>query len=60
MTMDFNEIANELIQKIKTDRFNANNQSHMDAAKEILSKYIKDENLLSYMIFALKFPDTDD
>lgn len=55
--MDFNEIAKELIEKIKTDRFNIHNDSHMDAAKEILSRYVKDENILSYILFSLKFPE---
>jgi hypothetical protein len=58
--MDFNEIANELIEKIKTDRFNVNNEEHMKAAKDILSKYITDETLLSYVLFSLKFPNADD
>lgn len=55
--MDFNEIAKELIEKIKTDRFNIHNDGHMDAAKEILSKYVKDEKVLSYILFSLKFPE---
>ena len=55
--MDFNEIARDLIEKINTDRFNMHNEDHMNAAKEILSRYVKDENILSYILFSLKFPE---
>jgi hypothetical protein len=58
--MDFNEIAKELIEKINTDRFNVYNESHMNAAKEILSRYINDEDLLFRVMLSLKFPDNDD
>lgn len=58
--MDFNEIAKELIEKINTDRFNVYNEAHMNAAKEILSRYIDDEDLLFRVMLSLKFPDDTD
>jgi hypothetical protein len=58
--MNFNEISKELIEKIDTDKFNVHNDRHMDAAKEVLSKYITDEELLSYVLFSLKFPDMNE
>jgi len=58
--MDFNEIARELIEKIDTDRFNVHNETHMNAAKEILSRYIDNEDLLFHVMLSLKFPDKSD
>jgi hypothetical protein len=58
--MDFNEIARELIEKIGTDRFNVYNDAHMNTAKEILSRYIDNEDLLFHVMLALKFPDNSD
>ena len=58
--MDFNEITRELIEKIGTDRFNVYNDAHMNTAKEILSRYIDNEELLFNVMLALKFPDNSD
>ena len=58
--MDFNEIARELIEKIGTDRFNVYNDAHMNTAKEILSRYIDNEDLLFHVMLALKVPDNSD
>ena len=58
--MDFNEIAKELIEKINTDRFNVYNEAHMNAAKEILSRYIDNDDLLFHVMLSLKFPDNSE
>jgi hypothetical protein len=58
--MDFNEIARELIEKINTDRFNVYNEAHMNVAKEILSRYIDNDDLLFHVMLSLKFPDNSE
>lgn len=57
MSLDFVKISNELFAKIKTQNFNKNNKSHMDALEELLSEYIEDEELLFHILITFKHPN---
>ncbi len=55
--IDFNEIATEWFNEIGTIDASKNNPHHVDALRKILSRYIQDDEFLSFVMNAFVNPN---
>lgn len=59
MSIDFNDIANNLLLSIGSDKFDSDNEHHVHSLKKVLSEHIKDEEMLFRTMLAFLFPDSE-
>lgn len=58
--MNFNAISKEITEKLNVEEIDVFNDEHMETVKEVLSKYITNEELLFHVLFSLRSLENGD